>query len=134
MVKPLFDTSILVDFLGGVPEAHAELHSYDDWAISIVTWIEVMASATEPLSDATRRFLASFEVLPIDGDVAEMAVALRKARRLNIPDALVQATASVHSRLLVTLNEKTFPAKSPGVRIPYNLRLRRFAAARRRPR
>ncbi|WP_255756887.1 hypothetical protein [Massilia sp. erpn] len=38
----MFDTNIIIDALDGVSEAAAELLTYEDAAISIVTWIEVM--------------------------------------------------------------------------------------------
>ena len=41
MVKALFDTSILVDYLNAVPEARTELQRYTEKAVSIITWMEV---------------------------------------------------------------------------------------------
>ena len=37
-----FDTNILIDFLQGRDAAREEFSRYDDLAISIVTWMEVM--------------------------------------------------------------------------------------------
>jgi len=122
MVKPLFDTNILIDYLNAVPEARKELALYERHAISIVTWMEVLIGTDERTEDATRRFLAGFDILPIDAGVAELAVSMRKARRLKLPDAIIHATASVHSMLLVTRNEKDFPGSAPGVRMPYRLK------------
>ena len=122
MVKPLFDTNILIDYLNAVPEARQELALYDSWGISIITWMEVMIGADETTEAPTRRFLANFDTLPIDESVAELAVVLRKARRLKLPDAIIHATASVNSMLLVTRNEKDFPWSTPGIRMPYRLR------------
>jgi hypothetical protein len=39
MVRPLFDTNVLVDYLNAVPEARAELQRYPQKAISIITWM-----------------------------------------------------------------------------------------------
>ena len=41
MVKVIFDTNILIDYLNGTPQAKAELTLYTDKAISIVTWMEI---------------------------------------------------------------------------------------------
>jgi predicted nucleic acid-binding protein len=38
MVKALFDTNILVDYLNAVPEARKELQRYTEKAVSIITW------------------------------------------------------------------------------------------------
>ncbi|MCO5161647.1 MAG: type II toxin-antitoxin system VapC family toxin [Mesorhizobium sp.] len=122
MVKPLFDTNILIDYLNAVPEARQELALYETWGVSIITWMEVMIGTDETTEAATRRFLANFDILPIDASVAELAVVLRKARRLKLPDAIIHATASVHSMLLVTRNQKDFPWDAPGIRMPYRLK------------
>ena len=121
MVKALFDTNILIDYLNGVPQAKAELGKFSDNAISLITWMEVMVGSTPETEDAIRGFLASFTRLPIDEDVAAMAVTLRKARKIRLPDAIVWATAQVNSRMLVTRNTKDFEKDEPGIRVPYRL-------------
>jgi predicted nucleic acid-binding protein len=45
VVKALLDTNILIDFLRGVHVARDELNRYSDKAISVITWMEVMAGA-----------------------------------------------------------------------------------------
>lgn len=37
MVKALFDTNVLIDYLNAVPAARAELRRYTEKAVSIVT-------------------------------------------------------------------------------------------------
>jgi predicted nucleic acid-binding protein len=119
MVKALVDTNILIDFLNGVPEAKAELARYDALAISLVTWMEVMAGASAEVEAATRTFVDSFERIEIDDRIAEQAVAIRRAARVKLPDAIIWASARVHKLMLVTRNSRDFPADQPWVRIPY---------------
>ena len=121
MVKALFDTNILIDFLGGVPEARRELGLYEDAAISIVTWMEVMVGASEETSVATRAFLARFKMVDLDEAIAETAVQLRRSHRMRLPDAIVWASARRQDRILVTRNTRDFPESDPGVRAPYTL-------------
>ncbi|MBR1276537.1 type II toxin-antitoxin system VapC family toxin [Bradyrhizobium sp. AUGA SZCCT0283] len=121
MVKALFDTNILVDYLNAVPEARTELQRYTKKAISIITWMEVMVGADHDLEGATRSFLSGFDVVAVDELVAERAVRLRRSHRIKLPDAVIWATAQVHAMLLVTRNIKDFPAGDPGVRAPYKL-------------
>ncbi len=45
MVKALFDTNILIDQLNAMPEARKFRARFADKAISLVTWMEVMAGA-----------------------------------------------------------------------------------------
>jgi predicted nucleic acid-binding protein len=121
MVKALFDTNILIDYLNGIEQADTELRRYDQRAISIISWMEVMVGATAKLIAGTRQFLDGFEVLPLDNSIAERAVQLRQMHRIKLPDAVIWATADTGSMLLVTRNTKDFPADIPGVRMPYVL-------------
>jgi predicted nucleic acid-binding protein len=122
VVNGQFDTNILIDYLNGLEEARSEIRRYAAPAISLITWMEVMAGTTPGDEGATRAFLARFRLLPVDPAVAEGAVALRRSLRLKLPDAIILATAETHSLLLITRNTKDFPADRPGVRIPYTLR------------
>ncbi|MEF0942844.1 PIN domain-containing protein [Rhizobium sp. BR 362] len=45
MVKALFDTNVLIDYLNAVPQARDELTRYGEKAISIITWMEVLVGA-----------------------------------------------------------------------------------------
>lgn len=121
MVKALFDTNILVDYLNAVPEARTELQRYTEKAVSIITWMEVMVGASNELEAATRRFLNGFDVVAVDQQIAERAVGLRRSRRIKLPDAVIWATAQTHGMLFVTRNTKDFPGDDPGVRAPYRL-------------
>lgn len=121
MVKAQFDTNILVDFLNAVPEAREELARYEERAISIVTWMEVMVGADAAVEEPTRRFLETFTVVPLDNAVAERAIALRRAHRVRLPDAIIWASAELHATLLVTRNTRDFAVDTPGIRVPYVL-------------
>ena len=119
MVKALFDTNVLVDYLNAVPQARTELQRYTEKAISIITWMEVMVGATGDVEDATRSFLSGFDIVAVDEVIAECAVSLRRSHRIKLPDAVIWATAQAHGMLLVTRNTKDFPVGDPGVRAPY---------------
>lgn len=119
MVKALFDTNILIDYLNGVSEADAEIARYEDGAISVITWMEVMVGATPDTDDTLRAWLRQFAIVPIDERVSDIAVSLRKRYRIRLPDAIIWATAQAQQRLLVTRNTKDFPPHEPGVRMPY---------------
>lgn len=119
MVKALFDTNILIDYLNAAPEARDEMARYSDRAISIVTWMEVLIGAAPEAEARTRAFLDSFALIELDGDVAARAVAIRRMHRMKLPDAVIWASAQAHSMLLVTRNTKDYPADDPGIRVPY---------------
>lgn len=120
-MNAVFDTNILIDYLRGIEEARVEIARYEAPTISLITWMEVLIGATPATETATRAFLDRFETMPIDRAIAEEAVRLRRDRRLQLPDAIIWATARTGSRLLVTRNVKDFPADEPGIREPYRL-------------
>jgi predicted nucleic acid-binding protein len=121
MVKPLFDTNILIDYLNAVPEARAEFRRYADKAVSIVTWMEVMVGVEQEFEAATRGFLSGFDLIGVDERIAERAVRLRRDHRIKLPDAIVWAAAQVNGMLFVTRNTKDFPVQDPGIRNPYKI-------------
>jgi predicted nucleic acid-binding protein len=118
-VRAVIDTNILVDFLRNIPQARTELALYQSPAISVISWIEIMAGTTAQNEAVTRAFLLSFDLLQIDSKTAESAASLRKTRRIKLPDAVIWATAKVEQCLLVTRNRRDFDASDPGIRMPY---------------
>lgn len=120
-MKAVIDTNILVDYLRGIPLAATELTLYNRPAISVISWMEVMAGTTGQTEAAARAFLQTFDLLEIDAKVAEQAVVLRKKKRIKLPDAIIWATAQVHECLLVSRNSRNFEVNDPGVRMPYSV-------------
>ena len=119
-MKALFDTNILIDYLGGLEAARREVEGHPDRLVSVVTWMEVLAGAhDESEADVIEMFLRDFRLVELSRRVAREAVALRKTRRVRLPDAIIWASARTESALLVTRNTRDFPRKEPGVRIPY---------------
>jgi predicted nucleic acid-binding protein len=118
-VRALFDSNVLIDYLNEIAAAKVEYELYESRAISIITWMEVLAGATAESRLATQVFLDSFAVIGISNKVAQRAVQIRAEKRLKLPDAIILATALEHALLLVTRNTKDFSANSPSVRIPY---------------
>ena len=118
----LLDSCILIDFLSGREAAREYLGDIEGAAISRITWMEVMVGAgSEDEEAVVRGFLSAFDVLPVDGPVAEEAVVLRRTRRMKLPDAIIFATARVHGRSLATRNTRDFHEGEAGVSVPYRL-------------
>jgi predicted nucleic acid-binding protein len=121
-MKAVFDTNILVDYLNGITAASRELEHYEEIAISIVTWMEVLAGADDAEEEAiTREFLSRFKVQPLEKAVAERAIKIRRQHKLKLPDAIIWATAKELGRILVTRNTKDFSEKDAGIRVPYHV-------------
>ena len=121
-MKALFDTSILIDYLRGIDAARIEVERYDERAISVITWMEVLAGVRNAdEEDVTEMFLRDFRTVDLTRRIARDAVGIRRQHRIRLPDAIIWAAARTESALLVTRNAKDFPASDPGVRIPYSL-------------
>lgn len=116
-----FRYCILIDYLRGISQARAACDRNSDRAISIVTWMEVMAGATATNEDETREFLLNFQPLPLTPEIAERAVAIRRAGRIKLPDAIIQATAEVERRVLITRNTRDFTMETARIEVPYTL-------------
>lgn len=108
--------------MNGVQAARRELAADAEGAISVVTWIEVLVGCKDATEEQlARSLLATFEVIGLDGAIAEEAIVLRRERRVKLPDAAVLATARVRGLQLVTRNTKDFSEADPTIRVPYRL-------------
>jgi predicted nucleic acid-binding protein len=121
MVNAVFDSCILIDYLNDIEEARVELVLHDGPAISIVSWIEVLARAPDAAQAATRSFLSRFTIIEVTTEIAEAAVTIRCKNRLRLPNSIIMATAMSRNMTLVTRDEKAFGQHFPNVRIPYRI-------------
>jgi hypothetical protein len=80
--------------------------------------MEVLAGVQED-DAAIRAFLQSFHTIELSQEVTERAVAVRQTRKIKLPDAIIQATAQVHGRILSPRPPRDFPPGTEDVRIPY---------------
>ena len=121
LMKAVFDSNILIDYLNGIPESKDELSLYSDKHISIISWIEVMAgvSGSNKEEKTVRKFLDSFTLRNVTLAIAEKSVTIRKQNRIRLPDSIIWATAQTENLLLVTRNTRDFPEDNPGIRVPY---------------
>ena len=53
-------------------------------------------------------FIALANVIEIDKAIIDTTIALRKSRRIKLPDAIIAATAIVYGRGLITRNTADF--------------------------
>ena len=99
----LVDTDVLIDHVRG---ARTLVSSRHEVAYSIITRCELFAG-TRADQNAIRQFLAPFEEMPLDRQIAERAGRLRR-EGLKIADAVIAATALEHRLTLMTRNHRDF--------------------------
>ncbi|MDB5962869.1 MAG: VapC toxin family domain ribonuclease [Massilia sp.] len=124
MAIVLFDTNILIDHMLGIRQATIELGSYEDAAISAISWMEVACKLT-PLQIAVfDAGLADAGIVVIQTTpfIMRGAARLRGRTAKKLPDCIILATAQAQERVVVTRDAIDFGAASGAqVRIPYRL-------------
>lgn len=121
-MKALFDTNIIIDYLVGERQAKEEIELYDNRAISIITYIELIVGlSNEKDIRQIKQFLQDFSIIDVDISLVEHTAFMRKKYKLKLPDAIILATAYHYQYLFVTRDRKDFHVTLPIVRIPYSL-------------
>lgn len=116
----VFDTCLLVDYLRGVPQAHAAFETYPHRSITVLSWVEVMSAAPEDVGPQTRDFLRGFERLAINEAIADRALSLiQRHSQLTMRHALPWATAQSNSLTYVTPDFPKVAVRDGSVLIPY---------------
>jgi predicted nucleic acid-binding protein len=119
-MNALIDTGLLLDYLKGEKRAAKAMEACTHRAISVVTWLELMASCPEGLGEPTRGFLRSFERLSVSESIADEALRLMTARRgLVLPHALTWASANVNQLIFVTTDARWVTKADSNVVMPY---------------
>ena len=109
-IKFLLDTNFILGLLKATPEVLATVTGRDLLAsscgYSAVTRMELLGypSITNDEEFLIADRLSKFTYLPISSEVENLAIALRRTRKLKLPDALIAATAIHHGLELLTLD------------------------------
>jgi predicted nucleic acid-binding protein len=126
MSRYLLDTCVLIDVLRSRRQAIAFVEGLEGepW-VSVVTAAELLAGQRSPVERSKIGQL--LEELVVADVVLEIAVLagtfcrdFRQTHGVEIPDALIAATAKVHGVRLVTRNLRHFPMLDDVV-VPYRL-------------
>ncbi len=116
MTPFLVDTDILVDASRGVAEAIEFLKQSEaqvTLSISVITRMELLVGCRDKREQReVEQFLKRFTVVPLNEMSSQLAVELltryRLSHGLQIPDALIAATAITSGHSLATKNRKHF--------------------------
>lgn len=110
-IKFLLDTNFVLGLLKATPEVVEKVSQMDILASSCgyssVTRMELLGypniTSDEERLIADR--LSKFTYLPITIEIENLAIALRRTRRVKLPDAIVASTAIHHGLELMTLDK-----------------------------
>jgi predicted nucleic acid-binding protein len=125
-LSAIVDTSVLVDYLRGKPEAAVvleEQRATGPLFASEITGVELLAGMRPEEEIQTRALFAALTWCPLESALAELAGALGREWRpsrhnIDTADLIIAATAQLIDVPLLTLNVRHFPM-FPGLRAPY---------------
>jgi predicted nucleic acid-binding protein len=113
--KVVLDTDVLIDLLRGRPPAQAFLLRVTEDAVpccSVISAAEIHAGMRPQERDRTTALLDSMVLLDVTRPIAELAGRFKqreRARRLELADCLIAATAVVEAAPLATGNTRDYP-------------------------
>ena len=110
----LLDTNVVINYLGAsLPVTGMDfLNSIVDTEpiLSVVTKMETLGfnfkSSKEQNSMET--FVNCSTILDLSNDIVNKTIAIRKSRKIKLPDAIIAATALVYSLTIVSRNDSDF--------------------------
>jgi toxin FitB len=110
----LLDTNILIYHLkGDIPEREIEKIEgilKRSFLISVITKIEFLGWRKHTVDGflKAQEFLRHAAIIPVDNELADLAIELRRNGNIKLADALIAATALLNDLVLVTGNEDDF--------------------------
>jgi predicted nucleic acid-binding protein len=105
----LLDSNIII-YLSKREVPLSFLDQFDEHYISVITYIEVLGyQFRDPKEEAfIREMMEVFRIIFIDQKIADMAIEIRRKRRIKLPDSIIAATAKTLNLCLVTRNIDDF--------------------------
>lgn len=121
-VKFLLDTNVVIGLLKNTPAA-SELLAINHCkpsacAVSQITRIELFSYPDlSPKEDQTiSALLEVVQVIPLGDEIEQATIAIRKKKKLKLPDAVVAATAMVKDLQLLTFDKTLLKAFETALR------------------
>ena len=108
----LLDTDIFIDFLRNTPDATRFIQEHVEQIVfSAITEAELLSGNecnNKEVRDKLLHFLSQFEKIPVDNPMVQIAGEFRRKYNIEMPDALIAASAFMVDAILCTRNIKHF--------------------------
>lgn len=124
----LLDTNVVIHYLNkSLPlKSIGFLNQFIDQNcyVSVITQMEALGFNFKNKADqnVTEIFIENSIVLEISAEVIQKTIAVRKNRKINLPDAIIASTAIDYDFTLITQNMKDFE-KIQGIKISNSFEL-----------
>jgi len=116
--KLLLDTNVILGFLKGLPPIVTLFEVAEKKpCVSVITRMELLSfhGVTPKEEKHIHDLLNAVFIIPLNSDVEDTAIQLRRSTRLKIPDAIVAASAIVSKTVLVTYDRELVNTVFPGL-------------------
>jgi predicted nucleic acid-binding protein len=110
----LLDTNVVVHYLAkSLPLKSIDfLNQFidQDCYVSVITQMELLGFNFKNSIErnVTEVFIENAIILDLNNEVVQKTIAIRKSRKIDLPDAIIAATAIVYDLTLITRNMKDF--------------------------
>ena len=108
--KVLLDSNIIIYLSKGSLDIDKILIDYDEFYISIITYMEVLGYQFENQKEKEliEQLLDQFEILHLDMEIAKEVISIKQKKKIKLPDAIIFATAKKNECDLMTYNVQDF--------------------------
>ena len=110
----LLDTNVVINYLdASLPEGGMELLNIivdEKPMVSVVTKIETLGFNFMSIEEqnAMELFIEGSSIIDLNHDIVNKTIALRKTKKIKLPDAIIAATALVYALILISHNTADF--------------------------
>lgn len=110
----LLDTNAVINYLdASLPIAGMQLLNTvvdDEPIISVVTKIETLGFNFKVVEEEAiiETFINGSTILDLNNDIVNKTIAIRKSKKIKLPDAIIAATALVYGLVLISRNTSDF--------------------------
>jgi len=106
----LIDTNAVIDAqIGKIPVSGMNFMASvlnKEFNISFISYIEFMGY--KHITTESEAFIKLSNVIEINKNIIDICIFLRKTKRINLPDAIIAATAVYHNMIVISRNSKDF--------------------------
>ena len=116
----LLDSNVLIDLLEGNEAVSNLCHIADsELYISVITRIELLSAIrnTEDREAIIHGLLSLFTIVPLDDEVENKTIAIRRKTNLKLPDSIIAASAIITEAVLITRDYRLASIKWPGLQV-----------------